>query len=161
MNNNKTTATTAHRALHLVDVENQVCGRVTPASCRAFYAAYNALGVIRPMDHVIVGVAPENLVDTFPLPSGWRRVVGPSGEQSADLAIKNEEPAPSALTTYDELILASSDGGFLDLVLRAKSAGLRVTLVSNVHRLPHWQMYVAANRHLTLNLPSTMPLAAA
>lgn len=137
----------------MVDIENQVCGRVTPAACRDFHSAYSALGLVGPSDHVIVGVSPESLADTFTLPSGWRRVLGPAGSQSADLAILEAEPSLAALQTYDELILASSDGGFLDLVLRAKAAGLQVTIVSNAQQAPHWQMYVAASRHLTVQVP--------
>ena len=122
----------SNRALHLIDIENEVCGRVTPFTCREFYRSYNALRLLGPLDHVIVGVSPQSLADTSPLPAGWRRVMGPKGTQSADQALLDAEPPLAALRTYSELILASSDGGFLDLVLRAKAAGLRVTVVSNM-----------------------------
>ena len=121
----RTTQTVSPRALHLIDIENQVCGRVTPATCRDFLSSYRSLGLIGHADHVIVGVSPENLANTFTLPNGWRRVVGPEGAQSADLAILDAEPALPALQTYDELILASADAGFVALVLRARAAGLK------------------------------------
>lgn len=149
----KATQTVSPRALHLIDIENQVCGRVTPATCRDFLASYRSLGLIGPADHVILGVSPENLANTFTLPIGWRRVVGPEGAQSADLAILDAEPALPALQTYDELILASADAGFLALVLRARAAGLKVTIVSNAQQEPHWRMYVAGSRHLTVDVP--------
>ena len=162
MRKNPSTRTRApRRALHLIDLENQLCGNVTPNGCRDFYTAYQELQLLGPIDHVIVGIAPQNLADTFALPSGWRRVVGPAGTQSADLAILEAEPPPAALATYDELVLASSDGGFLDLVLRAKAAGLKVTIVSNPDRSPHWQMYVAAHRHMTVGAPASARKAVA
>ena len=139
-----TAQTVSPRALHLIDIENQVCGRVTPATCRDFLSSYRSLGLIGHADHVIVGVSPENLANTFTLPEGT---------QSADLAILDAEPALPALQTYDELILASADAGFLALVLRARAAGLKVTIVSNAQQAPHWRMYVAASRHLTVDVP--------
>ena len=161
-----TTSATRHdaptRSLHLIDIENQVCGHVTPSNCREFYIAYAELGLIRPGDHVVVGTSPESLADTFTLPCSWRRVMGPEGPQSADLAMLSAAAMTTeALRTYDSLILASSDGGFLDLVLRVKQAGLQVTLISNKLQAPHWQLYVAASRHLAIDLKPNVAVAAA
>lgn len=143
---------TTGRRLHLIDIENEVCGDLTPATCRDFYTAYTRLGILGPLDHVIVGVSPRTLSNTFALPVGWRRVMGPRGPQSADLALLAAEPAPDQLATYTELVLASADGGFLDLALRAKNAGLKLTIVTNRRRRPQRLLYAAAHQHLTVTV---------
>ena len=35
----------------------------------------------------------------------------------------------------------------------ARAAGLKVTIVSNAHQAPHWRVYVAGSRHLTVDIP--------
>lgn len=148
---------TAHRAaprrrLHLVDIENEVGGHVTPTSCLEFLAEYTRLGIIGDLDHVIVGCSPQTLRHTWVLPTGWRRVMGPRGPQSADLALIDAEPPPRHLASYSELILASADSGFVELALRARNAGLELTVVTNVHRKPHHLLRAAADRLLTINV---------
>lgn len=151
----------AARRLHLIDIENEVEGHVTPNTCREFLAAYTRLGILGPRDHIVIGVSPSTLTHTFVLPAGWRRVMGPQGPQSADLALLSAEPATEHLTTYSELVLASADGGFLDLALRAKHAGLGLTVVTNQRRAPHWRLYTAAHRHLTITINPTSHTTAA
>lgn len=146
---------TSHRRLHLIDIENEVEGHVTPETCREFLTCYTRLGILGPQDHIVVGVSPVTLTHTFVLPAGWRRVMGPRGPQSADLALLAAEPATGNLTTYTELVIASADGGFLDLALRAKHAGLMLTVVTNRQRTPHWRLYTTAHRHLTITLLPT------
>jgi hypothetical protein len=147
----------AHRAaprrrLHLVDIENEVGGHVTPSSCLEFLAEYTALGVVGDRDHVVVGCSPHSLRHLWVLPAGWRRVMGPRGPQSADLALIDAEPSPRLLSSYSGLVLASADGGFVDLALRARTAGLELTVVTNVHRRPHHLLRAAADRLLAIDV---------
>lgn len=147
----------AHRAaprrrLHLVDIENEVGGYVTPTSCLEFLAEYTRLGIVGDLDHVVVGCSPYSLRHTWVLPTGWRRVLGPQGPQSADLALIDAEPSPRLLASYSGLVLASADGGFVELALRARNAGLELTVVTNVHRKPHHLLRAAADRLLTIDV---------
>ena len=41
--NLSTTTRAPRRVLHLIDLENQLCGNVTPIACRDFYRAYQEL----------------------------------------------------------------------------------------------------------------------
>ena len=148
---------TAHRPtplrrLHLVDIENEVGGHVTAKTCLDFLAEYTRLGIVGDLDHVVVGCSPQTLRQTWVLPTGWRRVMGPRGPQSADLALIDAEPSPRLLASYAELVLASADGGFLDVATRAKDAGLLVTVVTNVHRTPHHLLRAVAHRLLTIDV---------
>lgn len=147
----------AHRAaplrrLHLVDIENEVGGHVTPTSCLAFLAEYTRLGIVGDLDHVVVGCSPHSLRHTWVLPAGWRRVLGPRGPQSADLALIDAEPSPRLLSSYSGVVLASADGGFVDLAVRIRNAGLQLTVVTNVHRKPHHLLRAAADRLLTIDV---------
>ena len=81
----------AERRIHLVDIEN-MCGFVTPTSARAFAEAYDSAGLIWRADHVVVGTSPASVAQTFPLPPGWRRVLGPAGPDGADFALTNALP---------------------------------------------------------------------
>ena len=149
-------ATAIHlpRRLHLIDIENEVMGRVTPASCREFAAAYAGLGIVGAHDQVIVGVSPNSLLATFVLPFEWRRVMGPDGPQSADEALLGAVSPTGLHSRFSELVIASSDHVFLELALRARQVGLLVTLVTNQSRTPHWRLYIAAHRHLTVAVSS-------
>lgn len=95
-------------------------------------------------------LGPHPLAGTVALPSGWRRVMGPAGPHSADLALLAAEPMQATLTTYVELVIASADHVFAGLAVRAVKAGIRVTLVTAFNRPPHWRRYRDADAHLTL-----------
>jgi hypothetical protein len=140
------------RRLHLVDIENEVAGRVTPESCRIFLAEYVRLGILGGSDLVIVGVSPTSMVATYPLPAGWRRALGPDGPESADIALLTGVPAMDRWSSFSELVIASADHSFLALACQARGMGLAVTIVTNSSRPPHWRLYAAADRHLTLRI---------
>lgn len=148
----KASSAAPRRLLHLVDIENEVGGHVTPKTCLEFLAEYTRLGVIGDLDHVVVGCSPHSLRHLWVLPTGWRRVMGPQGPQSADLALLDAEPSPRLLASYSGLVLASADGGFVELALRARDAGLKLTVVTNVHRKPHHLLRAAADRLLTIDV---------
>lgn len=151
----------AHRRIHFVDIENEVGGWVTPLACDEFAAEYRQLSVFGPMDQIIVGVSPYSIAATYTLPPGWRRVLGPQGPQSADKALLAEIPDDRRLASFTEVVIASGDRSFLTLALRARLAGLGVTLVTNRLFRPHWKLYKAASQHLTISVQSSFPRAAA
>lgn len=148
------------RSLHLIDIENQLCGQVSPDACRAFYVVYAQLGLLGPRDHVVVGTSPATLVDTYPLPRAWRRVMGPEGDQSADIALLAAAPTPQRWSSYGQLVLATADGGLLDIAVQARTAGLDVTVVTHHQRPPHWRLYAAAHRHLAIRPVEALGLIA-
>jgi hypothetical protein len=144
----------AERRMHLIDIEN-MCGFVTPTSAKAFGDAYTSAGLIWRADHVVVGTSPASVAQTFLLPPGWRRVLGPPGPDGADFALANALPDVSLLTSFGELIIASGDHYFCEVAAVARAAGLRVLLVTTRGTLVSGELYRLVEHHIVLPMYAT------
>lgn len=118
------------RRLVVVDIENVVGGAVMTRE-QAHFARHVVAGAVglRPDEQVVIGTSHVGLLATG---LGWpgARMVIRSGENGADLALLEvlaEERVPER---FDEVVLASGDGIFTDVVAALGAGGVRVTVVS-------------------------------
>jgi hypothetical protein len=145
----------AERRIHLVDIENMCRGFVTPTSARAFAEAYDTAGVLGWADHVVVGTSPASVVQTYSLPRGWRRVLGQSGPDGADIALADALPDGLLLTSFDGLVIASGDHYFCRVAIAASKAGLHVSLVTTKGTQVSRELSRLAEDHIVLPVRTT------
>lgn len=156
------TTPTAHRTLHVIDLENLVGGTdASPGDLRAAWDAYRGHGIgIADDDHVIIATSSHVArVAWFALPAtGIQRLVR-DGQDGADLALIDAVDVPHAATRYGRISLASGDHAFTQLVLEAKSHRMRVQLVIGRGQ-PSRELMAACTARTWLRLDPTVGLAA-
>lgn len=117
------------RRLVVVDIENCVGGAVltTSAACWAREAVQREVGCT---DQVVIGVAHVGLISTAGAWPGARIVVesGPDGADRALLEVLQHEGVGNR---FDELVLFSGDGIFVDSVAELAAMGVRVTVIGH------------------------------
>lgn len=121
----------------LVDYENLTHGaRTTSTRGAALWSILEqqAPGV-RAHDHVVVGAARRVVrrhraaIDR----PNVKWVVGADAPDGADRALLAAIDLRRVARDYDELVIASGDGAFVDLARRAKALGLRVHVITTEH----------------------------
>lgn len=148
------------RTLALLDIENLLGGRVTPQRVRHLDRAYQQAHPIGPNDLCTVATAPAHLADTYPLPSLWRRLIGPPGPDSADLALLTDGVPWKHLHTFTRIVIASGDLAFLPVAHAARRAGVPTTVITTDLSYLHWRLYQACDQHRQLRLAALLDTAA-
>lgn len=119
------------RRLILIDVENISGGAIqTLAEARWAQRMLNSTLRIRPEEQVIVGVSRAGAINTGPVWSSARIVVG-SGVDGADHALLDVLNNENIADRFDEVILVSGDGIFTDTVATLGGHGVKVTVVAH------------------------------
>ena len=127
------TASTTHRQLRLVDLENLAGQPVVSLD--------NATTVAHRLEEVLpLGAADLQAVATAHVSGFAAKAAFPgaavqwrSGKDGADLALL-DYAGELPLTRFHELVVASADGIFSGLMHAAKAAGLTVTVVADTTR---------------------------
>ena len=119
------------RRLVVVDIENvaggaSVNGLVASASRSRVDHAF----VRRPTDHVIVGTCHIGLLHAGLAWPGARMVVR-SGTDGADLALLDVLINERIHERFDDVVLVSGDGIFVEAVAELENSGVHVTLISD------------------------------
>ena len=118
------------RSIHLLDLENLLAGRVTPAGTRALVGAYLTRVGVPAGDLVHVSVAARVAVSCcFELPRGWRFAMAGNQPDAADeflLSCIQEVD----LRTYGGVFIASGDHRFVEVAWAAKSAAIAAICVT-------------------------------
>ena len=125
---------TRKRRYFLVDIENPTRG--AKATCEEVATFWNILKRqapgIAPHDHVVVGASlgVAQRYRTTITGSNVKWVTGPNAPDGADHALLGAIDLYRVARHYDELVIVSGDGGFVDLARRAKTFGLSVQVVT-------------------------------
>lgn len=148
------------RTLAILDIENLLGGRVTPDRVRLLDHAYQQLQPIGPWDLCTVATAPAHIANTYPLARPWRRVIGPPGPDSADLALLRDGVPWDRLHTFSRVVVASGDAAFLPVIEAANRLGIPSTIITSDLTFPHWRLYQACTQHRQLRLATLLTAAA-
>jgi hypothetical protein len=119
------------RALHLVDLENLMCGPLQPAIALRYAAArYEQVAVVRPDDHVVVAVNPALALDAGRAWPTARLLVGrgPDGADRELLATLADTPWVAA--RYDRVVIGSGDGIFASALESLRALGIATGVVA-------------------------------
>lgn len=118
------------RSIHLLDLENLLAGRVTPAGTRALVEAYRTRVGVPAGDLVHVSVATRVAQSCcFDLPRAWRFAMAGNQPDSADeflLSCIQEVD----LRTYGGVFIGSGDHRFVEVAWAAKSAAIPAICVT-------------------------------
>ena len=136
----------SNRTLHLIDIEN-LCGEsnLTIGQVRAIDAAYKDLTKPQKEDLFFVTVSSTNNLEAAMF--GWQgaKIACREGRDGADILLANELLNPKTSDMFENIFLASGDGGLAPFVSRAKSQGCKVTIVSATESLSHYMRYLGAD----------------
>jgi hypothetical protein len=154
----KTTARTDHhktrppslrgRRLTLIDIENISGGAIrTLAEARWAQRMLDSTLGLQRQEQVIVGVSKAGAINTWPVWSPARIVVG-TGVDGADHALLNVLNNENIADRFDEVILVSGDGIFTDTVATLGSRGVTVTVVAHQSALAK-RLQMAASQTVT------------
>lgn len=143
------------RALHLVDLENLLAGRVDGPSVTATWHQYQQVTGMRWDDHVVVAVAKKHAAATFlALPTAIQRVIGRNTPDGADLALIDAIDLDWAARRFGQVMVATGDGIFTDTARRLRARGLQVVQViggglpaTRLYRQCPTQLYLPSARH--------------
>lgn len=143
------------RRIVLVDIENLLGG-----ACRGreqvtwAKSMLTATLSLQPPDHVVVGMSHIGLI---PVGCNWPRIryVVRSGPDGADLALL-EVLGEDIGSRFDELVIASGDGIFAEMVANLQAAGVRTTVLARPGTLARSLRLAASQVILT---PSSPPVA--
>ena len=137
------------RRLVLVDIENVVGGPCSTADrTRWAHRRLRDAVALRPTDLIVVGVDVAGLESVCWDWPRVRYVVG-YGESGADRALL-DVLAEDVADRYEDVVLASGDGVFADVVPALTAAGVRVTVVAHECGLSR-RLQVAASEIVLLS----------
>ena len=137
------------RSIHLIDIEN-LCGSSQPSRhevehARARYSEWVPVGNL---DQVVVASSRGNLMSAF---IGWpgARYLSQDGKDGADICLARVIVDEGIEHRFDNVVLASGDGGLAPFVAHLATKGLNTTVVSPANRLSR-QMRMAAHKCIVL-----------
>lgn len=142
-----------HRRLHLIDVENLLAtGCPDNGDLNCCVAAYLGLSLLRDNDHVVLA---SNPMIGLEVGLAWHRgrLLVRHGPSGADLALLEVLEQEHVAERYDEVIIASGDGIFADVVARLEAAGVTVTVVAGADCLSRRLQLAASNVVIFPELP--------
>lgn len=143
----------AGRALHLLDLENILGGRVTPQRVTLAWQRYAEAVHLRPEDAVLVALSRATAAAAiFALPSSIRCIIGSNGRDGADAALVGAVDIRHAATRYARIYLASGDHYFIDLARQFRTLGCRVTQVVGAARVSA-ELYRICDAEIRLAVP--------
>ena len=124
------------RKLFVVDIENAVgAGRVDEGSCRAVKGWIDKAYQPRRGDLTVIGVShPNNVLPAACWGQGVR-VVTTWGHNGADLALERVLSSERVEDRFDEVVIVSGDGMFMNQAARLRGHGVKVTVDSEARRL--------------------------
>lgn len=119
------------RRLVVVDIENVVEGAVmTMKQAVDARASVDAAVGLRKDDHVVIGTSHIGVLATGLGWAGSPRIVVRSGANGADLALIEVLTSERVEDRFEEVVLVSGDGIFVDVVAALGAAGVRVTVAA-------------------------------
>ena len=146
---------TAPRRLHLIDVENLVGhGRPDLHDLHACCDAYRSLGLLTDHDLVVIGCNPGPL---FEVSACWgtARCVTRHGPSGADLALLDVLIHERIDQRFTEIVLASGDGIFTEVIADLQRLGVAVTVVAPATSLSR-RLRLAASRVVEFHRPNVL-----
>lgn len=149
---------TTTRRIFLIDIENIVGGVVTEQvqADLVWELLEDSVG-LRASDQVIIGACHMSAIAAgLSRPSA--RLLVQSGQDGADLRLLEVIEAEDLGARYDEVVLISGDGIFIEAVRHLQGSGTCVTLVSRPEALATRLRFLADVVHL---LPSQLDVALA
>lgn len=134
------------RAMHLVDIENQIgSSRCTAGEIRRWFRLYAATVSLKHGDLVIIGVT--NIHNRFAAEASGvtARVVHQFGPDGADLALQAVMRGEALDQRFGTIYCASGDGGFTEQVSRLGGGAAEVIVVARPLALAR-RLQLAATR---------------
>ena len=141
----------AWRTVHVVDVENLLCGAhlgATAEQVRACLEEYRAAVGAGPDDVFYLGANP-GLWFTVHEAAGGQRVVGYRGKDGADRALLEVVDGDLVVERFDRICIASGDHAFAPLARTCRDGGLVVTVATQPQSVSA-ELYRAATEHVVL-----------
>lgn len=120
---------TAHRELHLIDIENELgTSAITTSEITRFRKFYLSANDV-PIDAHIV-IATSSAQGLLEASVGWpgARTVFIPGKDGADLALVDIALTENVDQRYEKVTIASGDGIFTDTAVRLQNLGVEVTV---------------------------------
>jgi hypothetical protein len=147
---------TLGRTAHLIDLENLVgSGRFGVSEATACRSAYDALGLIRPGDHVIVACNPFSAIHVRSPWQGARLLTG-HGADGADLALLDAISHERFQHRYDRIVLGSGDGIFTEAVATFRRKVQDVVVVGRPGSIARRLRFAAGRQVVELPLPEPL-----
>ena len=129
------TAFVSGRRIHLIDIEN-LCGVSIPSEAEIADARIRYLEAvtINSTDHVVVASSRGNLLNAS---RGWpgARYLARDGKDGADICLAEVIEDERLPQRFDQVFLATGDGGLAVSVSKLAEAGLRTVVVARQERL--------------------------
>jgi hypothetical protein len=118
------------RALHLVDLENLMCGPLQPEIALRYAAArYLEVASVRLGDHVVVAVNPALALEAGRAWPTARLLVGRGLDGADRELLASLADAPWVAARYDRVVIGSGDGIFAAALESLQSLGIATGLV--------------------------------
>ena len=149
------------RALHLLDVENLLGGRVTSSRVKALWELYCMTAEVEEVDLVVAACSHRSASQVlFALPSRVRVVIGSDVPDGADVALLDAVDASRQAARFARVVVGSGDHAFAPLAQEFVAAGCPVDLVTgpgfSARRL---RMVCRSHRHFSYHrLPQVWPI---
>ena len=150
----------APRKLHVIDVENLIGhGEIRTAEASHCRDTYEQMGLVGPRDHVVVACNPYIGLDVG---SCWQpgRLLVRHGHDGADHALIQVLTTEGVEERFTEVVVASGDGVFTDVVAWLQTHDVEVTVVAAARSLAA-RLRLAASRVVLFELPPVPAPAAA
>ncbi|GGB81454.1 hypothetical protein N798_00195 [Knoellia flava TL1] len=116
------------RTLHLVDIENLVLGRPTPANVQRAWAAYQRIVGVSAGDQVRIACADAAAAAVaFSISTGRQLLLAGHGPNAADLALIESVDIDYTARRWGHVVIASADHIFAPLAGALTRAGCTVS----------------------------------
>lgn len=120
----------AGRAIHVVDIENQIgAPRCSPEEVRTWFDYYSSTVNLGPLDIVVIGVTSIHNMFSVKMSGVPARTVHKFGPDGADIALQAVMEDEGLERRFGRIYCASGDGGFTEQVSRL-GASVQVHVVA-------------------------------
>ena len=150
----------AQRKLHVIDVENLIGhGEICSAEASHCRDVYEQTGLVGPRDHIVVACNPYI---GFDVGSCWQpgRLLVRHGHDGADHALIQVLTSERIEERFTEVVVASGDGAFTDVVAWLQTHDVEVTVVAAAQSLSA-RLRLAASHVVIFDFPPIPTPAAA
>lgn len=111
------------RAVHLVDIENQIGSpRCSPKEIREWFDYYSSTIGLGALDIVVIGVTNVHNIFSVAMSGVPARIVHKFGPDGADIALQSVMEDEALDRRFGKVYCASGDGGFAEQVSRLGSS---------------------------------------
>lgn len=138
----------AHRELHLIDIENELgTGRIHAADVARFRDFYYVANNVSSDAHIVIGASSsQGLLEAGLGWPGARRVFR-HGHDGADLALLEVAHSENVDSRFERVVFATGDHIFAEDIVRLRSLGVEVDVFARAVHLSHYLQETGAAIH--------------